>query len=64
MPFHTKQMMGYNTQICAGVTPGKGGKIDGNDIPIFNSVTEALNETEANASVIFVPPQFSSDACI
>ncbi len=62
--FHTKQMMNYGTQICAGVTPGKGGQIDGNDIPIFNTVAEAITETGANSSVIFVPPSFAADACM
>jgi len=62
--FHTKNMMDYNTQICAGVTPGKGGKVDEHGIPIYNTVAEAFNETGANASVIFVPPQFAADACM
>ena len=62
--FHTKQMVNYGTQISAGVTPGKGGKKDGNDIPIFNTVAEAITETGANSSVIFVPPSFAADACM
>ena len=62
--FHTKQMVTYGTQICAGVTPGKGGQKDGNDIPIFNTVAEAMTETGANSSVIFVPPSFAADACM
>ena len=52
--FHTKQMVDYNTHVSAGVTPGKGGQIDANGIPIYNTVTEAMNKTEANASIIFV----------
>jgi succinyl-CoA synthetase alpha subunit len=59
--FHTQQMLEYGTRILAGVTPGKGGTtIQG--IPVFNTVSEALRETEANASVIFVPPAFAADA--
>ena len=62
--FHTKQMVEYGTQIVAGVTPGKGGQKDDNGIPIFNTVENAVTETGANASVIFVPPPFSADACL
>jgi succinyl-CoA synthetase alpha subunit len=59
--FHTQQMREYGTRIIAGVTPGKGGMtIQG--IPVFNTVRDALRETEANASVIFVPPAFAADA--
>lgn len=59
--FHTRQMVEYGTKIVAGVTPGKGGqKVDG--IPVFNTVSSAVKETDANASVIFVPPAFSADA--
>ncbi len=58
---HTRQMVEYGTKVVAGVTPGKGGqKIDG--IPVFNTVTEAVRETDANASAIFVPPAFAADA--
>ena len=59
--FHTRQMVEYGTKVVAGVTPGKGGqRIDG--IPVFNSVMEAVKETDANASAIFVPPAFAADA--
>jgi succinyl-CoA synthetase alpha subunit len=59
--FHTRQMVEYGTRVVAGVTPGKGGqKIDG--IPVFNTLTEAVKETGANASSIFVPPAFAADA--
>ncbi len=59
--FHTRQMVEYGTKVVAGVTPGKGGqKIDG--IPVFNTVREAVKETDANASAIFVPPAFAADA--
>jgi succinyl-CoA synthetase alpha subunit len=59
--FHTRQMVEYGTRIVGGVTPGKGGQaVDG--IPVFNTVAQAVRETGANASVIFVPPAFSADA--
>ncbi len=59
--FHTKQMTKYGTKVVAGVTPGKGGqKIEG--IPVFNSVMEAVKNTGANGSAIFVPPAFAADA--
>jgi succinyl-CoA synthetase alpha subunit len=59
--FHTKQMTEYGTKVVAGVTPGKGGqKIEG--IPVFNSVMEAVKNTGANGSAIFVPPAFAADA--
>ncbi len=59
--FHTRQMIQYGTKIVGGVTPGKGGQmIDG--IPVFNTVSSAVKETGADASVIFVPPAFSADA--
>lgn len=59
--FQTKQMKDFGTNIVGGVTPGKGdGEVYG--IPVFDSVKEAINETDPNASVIFVPPQFAADA--
>jgi len=59
--FHTRQCAAYGTRVVAGVTPGKGGqKVD--DIPVFNTVTEAVAQTGANCSMIFVPPAFASDA--
>ncbi len=59
--FHTGQMANYGTKIVAGVTPGKGGtKVDG--IPVFDTVAEAVKATKANASIIYVPPQFAVDA--
>lgn len=61
--FHTKQMIEYGTKIVAGVTPGKGGqKVEG--IPVFNTVREAIQNTGANASAIFVPPAFAADAIL
>lgn len=59
--FHTRQCMAYGTRIVAGVTPGKGGqKMD--EVPVFNTVAEAVRETGADASLIFVPPPFGADA--
>jgi succinyl-CoA synthetase alpha subunit len=61
--FHTQQMAAYGTNIVAGVTPGKGGEwvLDGKT-PVFDSVKMAVEATEANASVIFVPARFAADA--
>ena len=63
--FHTAQMLDYGTNVVSGVTPGKGGQIalDGK-VPVFNSVKEARMETNANVSIIFVPPQFATEAII
>ncbi len=61
--FHTRQMVEYGTKVVAGMTPGKGGqKIDG--IPVFNTVSETVKNTNANASAIFVPPAFAADAIL
>jgi len=59
--FHTGQMMEYGTKIVAGVTPGKGGSSH-EGVPIFNTVADAVKETGANASIIYVPPPFAADA--
>ena len=59
--FHTRTCKEYGTQMVAGVTPGKGGA-SFEDIPIFDSVEDAVRETAANASVIYVPPPFAADA--
>ena len=63
--FHSEQMMEYGTNIVAGVTPGKGGleTLD-NTIPVFNLVSEAVEQKKANTSIIFVPPPFAADAII
>jgi succinyl-CoA synthetase alpha subunit len=61
--FHTKQMVEYGTQVVAGVTPGKGGTTHEN-IPVFNTVEDAVREAGANTSVIYVPPPFAADAII
>ena len=58
---HTQGCMDYGTNVVAGVTPGKGGQ-DFEGVPIFNSVLEAVKATEANASMILVPPAFAADA--
>ncbi|HEY6830588.1 MAG TPA: succinate--CoA ligase subunit alpha, partial [Gemmatimonadaceae bacterium] len=59
--FHAKQMMEYGTKVVAGVTPGKGGQKFENTVPIFNTVADAVAETGADASVIYVPPPFAAD---
>jgi succinyl-CoA synthetase alpha subunit len=60
--FHTRQMIEYGTQVVGGVTPGKGGQLFDEKVPIFNTVHQAVNETGANATVIYVPPMFAADA--
>ncbi len=70
--FHTSQMTQYGPYVVAGVTPGKGGiKYRGNDkdklkydVPVFNTVQDAVQATKANTSVIFVPPAFAADAIL
>ena len=63
--FHAGQMLEYGTQVVAGVTPGKGGQqtLD-NRVPVFNSVEEAVEQTAADTSIIFVPPPFAGEAVI
>lgn len=59
--FHARQCVAYGTNVVAGVTPGKGGqKMD--DVPVFNTVKEAVENTGANCSMVFVPPAFAADA--
>ena len=62
--FHARQMLEYGTQLVAGVTPGKrGAKVEGLEkVPVFDTVSEAIRETGANATVIYVPPPFAADA--
>ncbi|HIO41520.1 MAG TPA: succinate--CoA ligase subunit alpha, partial [Aquifex sp.] len=67
--FHAKQCLEYGTQIVAGVTPGKGGQTWTDDegkyqVPVFNTVEEAVKEAGANTSLIFVPPPFAADAIV
>lgn len=61
--FHSSQMINYGTNIVGGVTPKKGGMTHLN-LPVFNSVTEAVERTNANTSIIFVPPAFAANAII
>ena len=66
--FHTGQMMSYGTQVVAGVTPGKGGQSfegpNGDIVPIFNAMDEAVAQTGANTSVVYVPPAFAANAIL
>ena len=63
--FHAGQMLDYGTQIVAGVTPGKGGQTTLDDrVPVFNTVENAVEQTGADTSIIFVPPPFAAEAVI
>lgn len=61
--FHTEQAMAYGTKVVAGVVPGQGGNTH-LGVPVFNAVEEAVRETAANASVIYVPARFATDAIL
>ena len=61
--FHSEQSIKYGTKFVGGVTPGKGGQTHLN-LPVFNTVKEAINKTSANATVIYVPPKFAADSII
>ncbi len=62
--FHAQRCMQYGTKIVAGVTPGRGGQMWENTVPIFDGVEKAVKETGANATMIFVPPAFATDAIL
>jgi succinyl-CoA synthetase alpha subunit len=61
---HTQLSLAYGTQVVAGVTPGKGGQLFENKVPIFDTVAEAMRQTGATVSVVFVPPAFAADAIL
>ena len=61
--FHSKEMLKYGTNIVGGVTPGKGGQTN-LDLPVFNTVKDAVKNTGADASIIFVPPAFAADSAM
>jgi succinyl-CoA synthetase alpha subunit len=62
--FHAKQCMDYGTNVVAGVTPGKGGMVWEETVPVFDTTYEAVKETGANATMIFVPPPFAADSIL
>jgi len=62
--FHTKSCLEYGTQLVGGTTPGKGGTRDANGLPVFNTVRDAVRETGATATMIFVPPAGAADAIL
>src|SRR5512137_1028150 len=61
---HTRLSLAYGTRVVAGVTPGKGGQLFEKQVPIFNTVAEAVRATGATVSVVFVPSSFAADAIL
>lgn len=62
--FHTRQMLEYGTKIVGGITPGKGGTLFDNKVPVFNTVFQAVQSIQADVSIIFVPAAFTADALL
>ena len=62
--FHARACMAYGTNVVAGVTPGRGGELFEDKVPVFDSVEQAVAETGANMSLVFVPPAFATDAIV
>lgn len=62
--FHTRQCMEYGSKIVAGVTPGKGGMLFDDKVPVFNTIRESVEKEGANACAIFVPPAFAADSIL
>lgn len=62
--FHTRACMAYGTNVVAGVTPARGGELFDEKVPVFDTVAEARRATGCNASMVFVPPEFSADAIL
>lgn len=62
--FHAKKMKAYGTNVVAGVSPGKGGQLTEDGVPIYNTVADAMKETGADTSIIFVPASFAADAIL
>ena len=62
--FHAKRCREYGTNLVAGVTPGRGGQMFDETVPVYNTVEQAVAETNANVSLIFVPPPFAADAIV
>src|SRR5260370_5394154 len=62
--FHTRQCIEYGTNVVAGVTPGKGGQMFDDKIPVFDTVWEAKQKTNCNVSMIFVPAAFATDSIL
>ena len=62
--YHAKRCREYGTNLVAGVTPGRGGQEFDQNVPVYDTVDQAVAETGANASLIFVPPAFAADAIL